>query len=407
MGKPYKIKHHKRIYRRSAGSIILRVLIIAAAVAVLFGLGWALYAPVSSWIGQRQNQNDLTVGTSEQTPEAPTQQAGEEIPAEAPPTQAPQTEPQETDIASMTAYLPIETVAEPQQFEKALQSAADAGYDSIMFDLKTADGTVNYAISYDELTDARVTRQNPIDLNAVAEQIRQAGLIPVASIWTFRDNLYPSANNAASTYYQDSDFLWVDNSPEKGGKPWINPFSQAGQDYIRKIVEDACAAGFQSIVLQGVQFPEGYALDMIDYGEHASEDKHAFLKTYLSQMTEYAAEKGVELMPMFSAPSMLGANNAMYFGDTSDLSPSLTAVDLRLSVFGNGLNTDSVSIPEPSVNAYNTIKTASAAVCTKLPDGQLVGVLDGKELSESELSSQVQGASEGGIKRCIIVDPTF
>ncbi len=396
MGKPYKIKHHKRIYRRSAGSIILRVLVIVAAVAVLFGLGWALYAPVSSWIGQRQSNHDApTIGTSDQTSDTDTQQTEEETSAEAPSVS------QENTVNSMTAYLPIETIAEPQLLASALQSAADAGYDSIMFDLKSADGTVNYAISYNELTDARVTRQNPIDLNAVAEQIRQAGLIPVASIWTFRDNLYPSANNAASTYYQDSDFLWVDNSPEKGGKPWMNPFSQAAQDYIRKIVDDACTAGFRSIVLQGVQFPEGYALDMIDYREHAGEDKHAFLKTYLSQITEYAAGKGVELMPLFSAPSMLGTNNAMYFGDTSDLSPALTAVDLRLSVFGSGLNTDSVSIPEPAANAYNTIKTAGAAVCTKLPAGQLVCVLDGSD------SSELQGAAESGIKRYIIAEPTF
>lgn len=396
MGKPYKIKHHKRIYRRSAGSIILRVLMIVAAVAVLFGLGWALYAPVSSWIGQRQSNHDApTIGTSDQTSDTDTQQTEEETSAEAPSVS------QENTVNSMTAYLPIETIAEPQLLASALQSAADAGYDSIMFDLKSADGTVNYAISYNELTDARVTRQNPIDLNAVAEQIRQAGLIPVASIWTFRDNLYPSANNAASTYYQDSDFLWVDNSPEKGGKPWMNPFSQAAQDYIRKIVDDACTAGFRSIVLQGVQFPEGYALDMIDYREHAGEDKHAFLKTYLSQITEYAARKGVELMPLFSAPSMLGTNNAMYFGDTSDLSPALTAVDLRLSVFGSGLNTDSVSIPEPAANAYNTIKTAGAAVCTKLPAGQLVCVLDGSD------SSELQGATESGIKRYIIAEPTF
>lgn len=396
MGKPYKIKHHKRIYRRSAGSIILRVLVIVAAVAVLFGLGWALYAPVSSWIGQRQSNHDApTIGTSDQTSDTDTQQTEEETSAEAPSVS------QENTVTSMTAYLPIETIAEPQLLASALQSAADAGYDSIMFDLKSADGTVNYAISYNELTDARVTRQNPIDLNAVAEQIRQAGLIPVASIWTFRDNLYPSANNAASTYYQDSDFLWVDNSPEKGGKPWMNPFSQAAQDYIRKLVDDACTAGFRSIVLQGVQFPEGYALDMIDYREHAGEDKHAFLKTYLSQITEYTAGKGVELMPLFSAPSMLGTNNAMYFGDTSDLSPALTAVDLRLSVFGSGLNTDSVSIPEPAANAYNTIKTAGAAVCTKLPAGQLVCVLDGSD------SSELQGAAESGIKRYIIAEPTF
>ena len=34
MGRPYKIKRHKRIYRRSAGSIVLRVVVIVAAIAV-------------------------------------------------------------------------------------------------------------------------------------------------------------------------------------------------------------------------------------------------------------------------------------------------------------------------------------------------------------------------------------
>ena len=72
----------------------------------------------------------------------------------------------------------------------------------------------------------------------------------MASIYTFRDHRYPSANNAAATQYMDSDFLWVDNDPEKGGKAWLNPFSQQAQDHIRKIVDDACAAGFEQIVLQ-------------------------------------------------------------------------------------------------------------------------------------------------------------
>ena len=55
MARPYKIKRHKRIYRRSAGSILARAAAIIAAVVVLFGLGWTLYGPVSDWISQKQN----------------------------------------------------------------------------------------------------------------------------------------------------------------------------------------------------------------------------------------------------------------------------------------------------------------------------------------------------------------
>ena len=106
MGRPYKIKRHKRIYRRSAGSIVLRVVVIVAAIAVLFGLGWALYAPVSEWIAQRQNpqeEQDLTVGAS--NPQ-------EEDVQEAPVTDEPEQEETAATAqgVSMTAYLPIETV---------------------------------------------------------------------------------------------------------------------------------------------------------------------------------------------------------------------------------------------------------------------------------------------------------
>lgn len=398
MGRPYKIKRHKRIYRRSAGSIVLRVVVIVAAIAVLFGLGWALYAPVSEWIAQRQNpqeEQDLTVGASD-----PQEQDVQETPV---PGESEQEEPStEAQGVSMTAYLPIETVRDSASFTAALQAAKDAGYDSIMFDLKTDDGTVTYSISYNEATDARVTSQTPVDLNAVAQQILDAGLTPVASIYTFHDHLYPLANNDAATWYAGSESLWVDDDPNNGGHAWLNPFSEAAQGYIQKIVDDACDAGFQMIVLQDVQFPEGYSLDMIDYFEHAEDDKHAFLQQFVAQMTEYAAAKGVELTALFPASSMLGGDSEMYFGDAAELAGDTVAVDLRAEVFGSGLQTDLVSIPDPAADPYSTVHTASAALRQKLPDNQMIALLD-----SDSLESRIQGAGENGIERYIVDNPAL
>lgn len=395
MGKPYKIKRHKRIYRRSAGSIVLRIVIIAAAVGILFALGWALYTPVSNWIEQRQNrpQDNAVVGESQiQEPAESTDSEPEE---ESNTQQSPSS-------VQATAYLPIETVADSSRLASSLDLLKQAGYDSVMFDLKAADGTVNYAIDYQETTDARVTSASPVDLNAVVSQIKQAGLIPVASVYTFRDHLYPSADNTAATHYKDSDFLWVDDDPQKGGKPWINPFSESGQNYIKKIVDDACAAGFEMIVLQGTQFPEGYSLDMIDYGEHANEDKNAFLKQYLQQMTEYAAQKGVDLTGFFSAANILGVDNRMYFGEAADIASQNTVVDFSLNVFGNGITTDSVSIPQPATDPYNTLKTAGAAVEQALGDRNLIAFFDAEGMTAEELSALQE---EIGVSRCIIQNP--
>lgn len=404
MGKPYKIKRHKHIYRRSFGSIMMRICIIVAAIAVLFCLGWGLYGPVSDWLEQRKNGpvEETTIGSSQQTDE------GEVTESEPEEEQTPVVEePVQEATASMTAYLPTAAVLDNQLLTAAISDAKAAGYDSIMFDLKTDDGTVIYPIAYNESTDAAVTSTTTIDLAAVVTQIKDAGLTPVASIHTFRDHLYPSANKAAATLYMDSDFLWVDDDPNNGGKAWLNPFSAEAQSYIQKIVDDACNAGFEMIILQDVQFPEGYSLDMIDYGDHASDDKNLFLQQYAAQMADYAAAKGVELSCMLPASSMLGGNTAMYFGDTTAMAGESAAIDLRMSVFGSGLQTDQVSIPDPSANPYNTIKTASAAIKQKLPDCQLIAVLDGTGLSAEEVSNRVLGAQESGIERYIIVDPSL
>ncbi len=404
MARPYKIKRHKRIYRRSAGSILARVAAIVAAVAVLFGLGWALYGPVSDWISQKQKeptqQQEMVPGASASEPAAQPQQQ-----EPAPPAAEPE-QPSEL-TSSKTAYLNNQTVADPQAFSQALQQAVEQGYDSILFDLKSQDGTVHYTIDYNEPVNARVTAEHPIDLQQTAQQILDVGLMPVASIYTFHDNIYPLADNSASTYYMDSDVLWVDDAPDKGGKPWIDPFTQSGQDYIRHIIDDAIEAGFQKIILQEVQFPEGYSLDMIDYGTHASDDKHAFLAQYIEQMTAYAAQQGVELSAMFPSSRLLGANTAMYFGDPAALVGERAVADLRIQSFGSGFTTEAVSIPNPSDNPENTLQTASAALVQKMGDCQLTAVIDGEGLTQEQLNARIRLLEQNGISACIVASPAL
>lgn len=404
MARPYKIKRHKRIYRRSAGSILARVAAIVAAVAVLFGLGWALYGPVSDWISQKQKeptqQQEMVPGASASEPAAQPQ------PQEPAPPAAEPEQPSEL-TSSKTAYLNNQTVADPQAFSQALQQAVEQGYDSILFDLKSQDGTVHYTIDYNEPVNARVTAEHPIDLQQTAQQILDAGLMPVASIYTFHDNIYPLVDNSASTYYMDSDVLWVDDAPDKGGKPWIDPFTQSGQDYIRHIIDDAIEAGFQKIILQEVQFPEGYSLDMIDYGTHASDDKHAFLAQYIEQMTAYAAQQGIELSAMFPSSRLLGANTAMYFGDPAALVGERAVADLRIQSFGSGFTTEAVSIPNPADNPENTLQTASAALVQKMGNCQLTAVIDGEGLTQEQLNARIQLLEQNGISACIVASPAL
>lgn len=50
--------------------------------------------------------------------------------------------------------------------------------------------------------------------------------------------------------------IWLDNEASKGGKPWLNPYSQTAQNYLLEVVKEVKNLGVDAILLDGVQFPD-------------------------------------------------------------------------------------------------------------------------------------------------------
>ena len=107
-------------------------------------------------------------------------------------------------------------------------------------------------------------------------------------------------------------------------------------------------------------------------------------------------------VPNLDREYKLALDSEMYFGDAAELSGDTVAVDLRAEVFGSGLQTDLVSIPDPAADPYSTVHTASAALRQKLPDTQMIALLD-----SDSLESRIQGAGENGIERYIVDNPAL
>lgn len=410
MGNPYKIKRHDRIYRRSAKSVVIRVVVVVVTISILFGLGWTLYGPVMDFVKEQSGKTSpdanlpgiSTEPQEDQTADDATKQLpAENIPEETTPEVVPP-----TATLAKTAYLSHETASNPAALSSALASLKGKDYDSVMVELKQIDGTVSYPISYKPDIDERYTAATTFDLSSIVSQIQAEGLKPVAMIHTFRDHLYPSADKSASTIYRGGDFLWFDDSPENGGKPWLNPFSDSAKAYINKIVDDAISAGFQNIVLDSVQFPQGYALDQIEYGEFASTDKQQYLRQYIADMTAYASGKGATLTAALPATTLLGGSDEQYYGgDATQLVGERVVLNLSPSLFGASFETDQISIPTPQADPYNAIKTAASAVKGKLPTAQITALLDGTGLTEAVIESEIKALAESGITSYIVENP--
>ena len=302
--KPRKIKRYKRSFSgpSSHKNEIRRVITWVVVVALLFGLGWLVAKPgldfaSGLWYNYKENHNapPASSATSEQLPasSAPADSASEPGPAESESTDS-------CAIVSMTA------VATPEKAAETASALAAQGVKSALIMLKDESGAVYYrsavALAQSAVADFA------FDGAAVAKAFTDAGVTPVAGVWAFKDAIAPYADRTMAVKYQGTDYNWLDNSKELGGKTWLNPNSPAAQEYIGALLAEISGMGYPKTVVFGLQFPIGYSLEACDYG--AMTQSKAALLTQLAK--KYEATSGTEVWFCFDQDALEGTDVTAY-----------------------------------------------------------------------------------------------
>ena len=346
MARTYKIKSYKRIYRRSFRNTILRWFLIFTAIVFLLFLGWKLYQPLSNWMEdftlpslptfEKEEQQDTEETPADTIPDSKVEQP--QVPAVTPPSMEKPKEEISLQVvtpAKKTAYLREEIVMDPALFEKAIEEAKNSGMDSIMFDLKDRDGWLLYPIRYKEGFDDYYTGHT-IDLDAAVQQIKAAGLKPIASIYTFMDRRFQQAETYAGILYQGTESFWLDNALDAGGRSWLNPYSPLARDYICKLLDDAADVGFEEIVLREFCFPVGYSMDKMEFVYDDGQSKADCLKEADDLFRDKAKQLGMELWVEYPA-SDFGGDARPYGSDVLELLETHCVIDL------SGMSSDEIS----------------------------------------------------------------
>jgi hypothetical protein len=142
--------------------------------------------------------------------------------------------------------------------EKFLKDTKAANCDTAVFVLKTAEGSVLYPSALEQAKKGDILKKNYAAAKDSVAAAHKAGLHVIVRISCFRDSTAPSVlPDAAVRYSQDTRMLWLDDYPDKGGKPWLNPFSNEARDYLLAIIREAVAMKPDAVYLTGVQFPNG------------------------------------------------------------------------------------------------------------------------------------------------------
>lgn len=381
--KPAKIKRYRRSFT-GAGShmnTIRTVLIWAVVIVVLFGLGWLIAKPgldLASrlWYNHKNNPASSSSETVESAP--PTSQ-----PVESEQTQQPLTAGGNWAIVSLTA------VSTPEQAAETAKALAAQQVQYAVITLKDETGALYYASA--SALGKNAISASAIDAAAVAKAFVDAGVTPVAGIWAFKDASAPYADRTTAVKYQDTDYNWLDNSQELGGKPWLNPNNAAAQQYIEDVIAEVTALGYQKTLVFGLQFPTGYSLDSCGYGA-MTQSKEALLA---SLGKRYEGIAGAEVWFCFEQSAIDGTNLTAY--GASPASFGLANVFVRASA-AIGTEVDSAASVPPV--AQDTVLSALQQAVTDGGSKQTGYWLSGS--TGEELSAANKAASAAGFGSVVI-----
>lgn len=384
--KRYKVKHYRsRIYNPIRGKIIKGVLIGVIA-AALFGIGWFSYEPLMQII----NEKNKEIIEQDPVPEKP---------------QEPAYVPEEVE------FLEKETVAVCVPEEKLYNSidyhsflkTLDEEVTAVVIDMKTKNGTVTYSSNQVSVASAGASHENAFILDSRIKTAKDMGFDVIARIYAFEDSTAPyNATDMAIRYESENGILWLDDSVDNGGKPWLNPYSDTAQKYILDIVYDAIDSEADAILLEGLRFPEEDGMEYAYFGVSAGElSKGEVLSNFAKRIYSSAVITGTNIIIGFDSYETV-SESGIYGADPFSFSADGYAPFVDIDNFvGEKFSNDFYfrKMPEDMTEVFAKVYESFGEISGL----NLLPVLDFNGFQKDETSGIFSFLKEKGAKGYIII----
>ncbi|MCC8042181.1 MAG: hypothetical protein LIO69_01415 [Oscillospiraceae bacterium] len=423
-----KIFRPKRRYKikRKSDSVI-KIVVGVFIVGILVLVGYSIADPVSSFIEERANQSDEGAASEEDSYNADTNTEGagegEQTEAQSAESAASETtvsvSETETDLSAAESETSVgamnydvdeggaayslneEDLLDEAALKEKLANIRSAGYSAVIFPMKTEGGTFYYNTQIPLVAEC-VEGDDPVVSDITAEQLselaRSAGLRPVASVSVLYDNnRYGDFRWGA--YRTTDGTVWLDTSPEKGGKPWLSPFDDTAKEFCCDIVTELAQAGFSEIICYDFIFPEFRTSDIEKLGDEVSVygDRYQALTQLACLMTEAGKEEGAQVLLKITANSVIKSYSELFVPD--ELQGCTILVDYSEDNMSRTMVSDSSEIILDEMSTYDRVTAVYEYISDKAGDVDTVPMLDGASMSADEFTEAVRALTVLGYDR--------
>ena len=193
--------------------------------------------------------------------------------------------------------------------------------------LKRADGNLNYNSTVQTAKEIGACAQAYENAWQTIDKLRADGYKIIVRIYCFEDPLASSMLKGSAVTVQDGTTVWLDDSAQNDGNPWLNPYSQTAQDYLYGIIGECASMGADVIMLNSVCFPTGNLTDTAFFSGEAEsiESRNSVLHTFVSKSAELCGDTQIALCTDIG--SALNGNEQLYSGSMFDSGALFNAVD--------------------------------------------------------------------------------
>ncbi len=282
-----KIRRYRSGYlmRRRRRERFFKTVFFLAIIALLIFLGYTIAKSVSDKKTETPAPESSEIIVSEISEESIEESAESEIISES-----------TSDIRSI--LLPYDSMENCESFLKSVDKEL---FNSITVELKTQSGQLLYPSEIALAKKCEAIAETTFDHREIAEKITEYGFTPIARIYALQDDYASHSSYSTSYIYENqAEVTWLDNSPDQGGKSWLNPYMPNALEYLSEVTKEICNAGYKTIIVNGIQYPNTANQKGMTFGENADTmtQKEALDKTFEAISTE-ASEHSVSVIPTY------------------------------------------------------------------------------------------------------------
>lgn len=240
-----------------------------------------------------------------------------------------------TESGWRAVYMPADTLSGGIAFDLFCKTLTDADANAVLLDFKDATGHLCTDTPDDTASAIGAATGAQTAADTVA-RLRATGYRVILRISCFRDPLAAAQLPSAAVTEADGTTIWLDDSAQNYGEPWLNPYSVTAVSYLLQVVDAAMAFGADMLWLTEVSFPDGrYAERAFFPGEAESLfSRNAVLHDFIDRVKAAAGDLPVTVeMP---AAAAFSGDAARYGGGIFDSAADASAVDLRRAALTAG-----------------------------------------------------------------------